>query len=169
MRKLLTWLTFLLLSAASANAQLVDDLPRELATEPIAFLLYDEVRIDRFMDGSDKALYEKHNSKVRELNEAIKKAEYPYPHVYVLRSQLLLGEDLPPFKFVLESPLMEAFNDFSSNHLGKGMTLVADILVYDVETKKKYVLLPKKGMGIQLDPDASIKYLCKGIDRALKN
>lgn len=124
----------LLLSAAGRP----EPLPQDLRTETLLVLFFDNV--PKSVRG-----WEKHNELVAALNVKTREAlqDYPYPYVTATRSNYMKKVDVPPHTYVLNSRLMEAFNE-GDNILPTVYGNVASIKVIDTRSEKEYIVLELK-------------------------
>jgi hypothetical protein len=126
-------LSMLLLSAAGRP----EPLPQDLRTETLLVLFFDNV--PRSVRG-----WEKHNELVAALNVKTQEAlqDYPYPYVTATRSNYIKKVDVPPHTYVLNSILMEEFNEGDNIHPGEKN--IADVKVVDTRSEKEHIVLENK-------------------------
>jgi hypothetical protein len=146
-------ITILLLSSFLSSGREAEPLPVELKTEPLLVLLYDEVPIYEGMEGFALKTTLSHNRSIVDINTKCKDAlkEYPYPYVLAFRSEYEGHGEVPEHRFVLNSRLMQAYNNRESMTQPKGIVLVDDIMIYDIETGDGHVLEDQKVLGSHLN------------------
>lgn len=146
-------IAILLLSSFLSSGGEAEPLPVELKTEPLLVLLYDEVPIYEGMEGFALKTTQSHNRSIVDLNTKCKEAfkDYPYPYVMVPRSVYEGHGEVPEHRFVLNSRLMQAYNNRESMRQPKDQVLVDNIKIYDIQTGTGHVLEAQKALGSHLN------------------
>jgi len=146
-------IAILLLTSFLSSGREAEPLPAELKTEPLLVLLFDEVPIYDGMEGFALKTTVSHNKTIADLNAKWKNAfkDYPYPYVTVLRSAYEGNGEVPEHRFVLNSRLMQAYNNRESMWQPKDNVLVDDIKIYDIQTGTGHILEDRKVLGSHLN------------------
>jgi hypothetical protein len=160
-------LAILLLTSFGSSGREAEPLPVELKTEPLLVLLYDEVPIYEGMQGFVLKTTLSHNRSIVELNTKYKEAlkDYPYPYVLAFRSEYEGHGEVPEHRFVLNSRLMQAYNNRESMRPPKDHVLVDDIMIDDIQTGTRHVLEDKKVLGTHLNINYIITQLRSRLEK----
>jgi len=167
--RLLFSLAVILLSSFAVQPVKKDPpLPTELRSEVLLVLLYDEVPIPDETKGLIRSHFRKHNELVEQANNAYKEAckVYPYPSAMITRSQYHKKEDVPEHRFILDSSLMEAFNNMENTRAGMNAYYVADIELFDRVTGTKHVILDDRSVNYHIqEGHLALKQIVKLLDK----